>query len=167
MFTDLNCEGQYGHCFNEPSFVVVVELGPEGVGPADAAPEAVESVPVAWPVPDMVSGGAEAGRIGTGDVEPKADESIAAVAWPVPEMVTAGAKAGWIGTEDVEPEAVESVAVGWPVPDMVTGGVEAGDVEPEADESIAAVAWPVPDPVTGGAEAWGNNANSFKFAVSL
>ena len=77
MFTDLNCEGQYGHCFNEPSFVVVVELGPEGVGTADAVPEAVESVAVAWPVPDMVSGGAEAGWIGTGDVEPEADESVA------------------------------------------------------------------------------------------
>ena len=43
---------------------------------------------------------------------------------------------------------------------MVTGAEEARDVEPEADESIAAVAWPVPDRITGGAEAWGNNANS-------
>ena len=84
MFTDLNCKGQYGHCFNEPSFVVVVELGPEGVGTADAVPEAVESVAVAWPVPDMVSGGAEAGRIGNEDVGPEAVESVA-VGWPVPD----------------------------------------------------------------------------------
>ena len=120
MFTDLNCKGQYGHCFNEPSFVVVVELGPEGVGTADAVPEAVESVAVAWPVPDMVSGGAEAGWIGTGDVEPETDESVA-VGWPVPDMVTGGEEAG-----DVEPEAGESIAdVAWPVPDPVNGGEEA------------------------------------------
>ena len=52
----------------------------------------------------MVSGGAEAGWIGTGDVEPETDESVA-VGWPVPDMVNGGQEAG-----DVEPEAGKSIA---------------------------------------------------------